>query len=101
MGQIDTSQTLLDKMTELQVKPQCTHFLGCASCRSIEDVINVHRVNVLGPLMVTQAMLPSIRKGKRKLVCVSPSQSCMHACMEQLQMSKFDLCAVGANEKGS
>jgi len=36
--------------------------------QSIEDVINVHRVNVLGPLMVTQAMLPLIRKGKRKLI---------------------------------
>ena len=31
-------------------------------------MIDVHRVNVLGPLMVTQAMLPMIRKGKRKLV---------------------------------
>ena len=30
--------------------------------------MKVHRVNVLGPLMVTQAMLPLIRKGKRKLV---------------------------------
>ena len=33
-------------------------------------MIDVHRVNVLGPLMVTQAMLPMIRKGKRKLVSV-------------------------------
>ena len=40
----------------------------CIDCRSIQDVIDVHRVNVLGPLMVTQAMLPMIRKGKRKLV---------------------------------
>ncbi|CAL5224415.1 g7097 [Coccomyxa viridis] len=36
--------------------------------QSVQDVINVHRVNVLGPLMVTQAMLPLIRKGKRKLI---------------------------------
>ncbi|CAK0785546.1 hypothetical protein CVIRNUC_008756 [Coccomyxa viridis] len=39
-----------------------------ASEQSIQDVIDVHRVNVLGPLMVTQAMLPMIRKGKRKLI---------------------------------
>ena len=79
MDQIGTSQSLLDIMTELQVKSQPTHVKGCPSCRSIEDVINVHRVNVLGPLMVTQAILPSISKGKRKLVCISPSQSCLHA----------------------
>lgn len=32
-------------------------------------------MNVLGPLMVTQAMLPLIRKGKRKLV--SPLHLCL------------------------
>ena len=37
-------------------------------------MIDVHRVNVLGPLMVTQAMLPMIRKGKRKLVSTPLSE---------------------------
>ena len=31
-------------------------------------MIEVHKVNVVGPLMVTQAMLPLLRKGSRKMV---------------------------------
>ena len=38
-------------------------------CRDASDIAWVHKVNVLGPLAVTQALLPMIKKGKKKLVC--------------------------------
>ena len=37
-------------------------------------MVEVHKVNVVGPLMATQAMLPLLRKGSRKLV----SSICVH-----------------------
>ena len=36
--------------------------------RTVESVTEVHKVNVVGPMMVTQAMLPLLRKGGKKLV---------------------------------
>lgn len=46
--------------------------------RSVEDVIDVFKTNVLGPLQVTQAMLPLIRKGNRKLVSSTIIQYTSH-----------------------
>ena len=44
----------------------------CGVClRDASDIAWVHKVNVLGPLAVTQALLPLIKKGKKKLVCRS------------------------------
>ena len=44
----------------------------CAVClRDASDIAWVHKVNVLGPLAVTQALLPLIKTGKKKLVCRS------------------------------
>ena len=31
-------------------------------------MLAVHKVNVLGPMMVTQALLPLLRKGSKKVV---------------------------------
>ena len=31
-------------------------------------MVAVHKVNVLGPMMVTQALLPLLRKGSKKVV---------------------------------
>ena len=58
----------------------CTYFKDHFSCqgtsqradfswfRTVESVTEVHKVNVVGPMMVTQAMLPLLRKGRKKLV---------------------------------
>ena len=41
--------------------------------RTVKSVVEVHKVNVVGPLMVTQAMLPLLRKGNKKLVSSFPT----------------------------
>ena len=39
----------------------------CAVClRDASDIAWVHKVNVLGPLAVTQALLPLIKKGREE-----------------------------------
>lgn len=40
----------------------------CFFFRTVENVLAVHKVNVVGPMLVTQAMLPLLRKGSKKLV---------------------------------
>jgi NAD(P)-dependent dehydrogenase (short-subunit alcohol dehydrogenase family) len=37
-------------------------------CRTVENVVAVHKVNVVGPMIVTQALLPLLRKGNKKVV---------------------------------
>jgi len=48
--------------------------------RTEENIAFVHKVNVLGPFLVTQAMLPLLRKGNRKLVgqCLLHNPMGMH-----------------------
>jgi len=36
--------------------------------RPASDIEYVHKVNVIGPLLVSQAMLPLIKKGHKKVV---------------------------------
>lgn len=50
--------------------------------RSVDDVEFVHKVNVIGPLRVSQAMLPLLKKGHKKLVSIHT-----HACMLHPQVS--------------
>ena len=38
--------------------------------RPIDDIEFVHKVNVIGPLRVSQAMLPLLKKGHKKLVSI-------------------------------
>ena len=37
-------------------------------CRNVQDFQDIMKVNILGPFLVTQALLPLIRKGDRKQV---------------------------------
>lgn len=42
-------------------------FVQCSQ-ETVDNVMAVHKVNVLGPMLVTQAMLPLLRKGSKKLI---------------------------------
>lgn len=48
---------------------------GCLSndCRPLDDIEMVHKVNVIGPLRVSQAMLPLLKKGNKKVVSIADS----------------------------
>ena len=37
-------------------------------CRNVQDFQDIMKVNILGPFLVTHALLPLIRKGDRKQV---------------------------------
>ncbi len=53
--------------------------LSCAAlpCRGVQDFQDIMRVNILGPFLVTQALLPLIRKGSRKQVPgITPAYFC-------------------------
>ena len=50
------------------VKPYLKQF--SLNHRPIDDIEFVHKVNVIGPLRVSQAMLPLLKKGHRKLVSI-------------------------------
>lgn len=39
-----------------------------ALCRSVQDFKDIMTVNILGPFLVTQALLPLIQKGGKKQV---------------------------------
>ncbi len=39
-------------------------------CRPVDDIEFVHKVNVIGPLRVSQAMLPLLKKGNKKVVSI-------------------------------
>jgi len=51
-----------------QSQQQSSHIFCCAIYRPASDIEYVHKVNVIGPLLVSQAMLPLIKKGHKKVV---------------------------------